>query len=622
MGKRKIIVSFCIMLIAVLLLVAIETKADSLSDIDNLISQGLYMTDTESAEAYLWVSDVQKFIENYKESLVYKSLDKYCKSAQSYRDISLFNTKNQIVGALMYLKDEISCAPLKDPLQLINESYTFSDEEANAYKWVFEVLAVNSNNEDSSVYNSLKKDCNSAKDYRDISLFNTKSKIIAGLTILDNEIVVSSVLTDLVISESPDKTTYEEGESFDPDGVVLEALLTNTYKNGTVKEVSIVVEDYSIDINRKLKESDQRVVFSYNYNGVTKTATLPIEVERIVPEIDEVRLVSISVVSQPQKTEYLIGEAFDSKGLRVDAKYKNTWSDGSVTYSTIKNVDFTVDEKTPLTKKDKKWSVYYNDDGIETKESIKIKVKSSDPIINYSKVSLRPGDTCTLRVYGTDKFVMWKCERNDSITLNDNGVVQAWTAGKVKVTATVGSGKKNTKLECVVTVKPAVSVDKKILFVELDEYETIRVNDSKLSKKYSWQLRTQNNLFHWVEGNDNTLNIIPDYAGISRLEIVSNKNGYQYTECSIPVIIYPDGDEKDRITISYYALQMSNGEKTAVQVYLSNHQVTISGKDLVKELEKNCKKTEKNYDYYTISKKSFEKLIKKALKNNALSFDY
>ena len=46
MGKRKIIVSFCIMLIAVLLLAAIETKADSLSDIDNLISQGLYMTDT------------------------------------------------------------------------------------------------------------------------------------------------------------------------------------------------------------------------------------------------------------------------------------------------------------------------------------------------------------------------------------------------------------------------------------------------------------------------------------------------------------------------------------------------------------------------------------------------
>lgn len=106
------------------------------------------------------------------------------------------------------------------------------------------------------------------------------------------------------------------------------------------------------------------------------------------------------------------------------------------------------------------------------------------------------------------------------------------------------------------------------------------------------------------------------------MEIVSNKNGYQYTECSIPVIIYPDGDEKDRITISYYALQMSDGEKNAVQVYLSNHRVTISGKDLVKELEKNCKKKEKNYDYYTISKKSFEKLIKKALKNNALSFDY
>lgn len=79
-------------------------------------------------------------------------------------------------------------------------------------------------------------------------------------------------LTGIAITTPPTKTTYTQGETFDPAGMVV----TATYSNGATLKCT----GYSYEPNTPLADGTTKVTIRYTEGGVTKTATISVTVNR------------------------------------------------------------------------------------------------------------------------------------------------------------------------------------------------------------------------------------------------------------------------------------------------------------------------------------------------------
>lgn len=144
-------------------------------------------------------------------------------------------------------------------------------------------------------------------------------------------------ITALEVSGSPTKTTYNVGDEFDPTGLAV----TATYSDNTQEVISTGFDweiDYGTDnvalvagatsVDVMAYTEDQQVTSNvYTVNGLTVN----------VP----VTLTSITISGTPTKTEYYVGDAFETAGLVVTGHY----SDGNDKDIT-EEVDWTVDPET------------------------------------------------------------------------------------------------------------------------------------------------------------------------------------------------------------------------------------------------------------------------------------
>lgn len=138
---------------------------------------------------------------------------------------------------------------------------------------------------------------------------------IAIVAALVSVFVVSTLMTGcavsppnvmaMVIKRMPEKLEYWEGELFDPAGLVLSV----GYDDGTVAEVT---EGYDWDLKSPLTEDDDEVKISFG----GKSKYIEIEVDVKTPA-------SIVISKLPDKTDYLVGEKFDSTGMEIVATYED-----------------------------------------------------------------------------------------------------------------------------------------------------------------------------------------------------------------------------------------------------------------------------------------------------------
>lgn len=115
-------------------------------------------------------------------------------------------------------------------------------------------------------------------------------------------------LQSLTVKTPPNKTIYKSGESFDPTGMVVEANygynLTSDVTGYTVTPTVLI-------------DGVTEITVSYTEGRVTKTATTPVTVKKV--------LTSIEVTANPTKTVYNYLENFAPAGMVVTAHF----SDGS-----------------------------------------------------------------------------------------------------------------------------------------------------------------------------------------------------------------------------------------------------------------------------------------------------
>ena len=143
-------------------------------------------------------------------------------------------------------------------------------------------------------------------------------------------------LESIEITTPPSKVSYQYGETFNTNGMVVMA----SYDDGTTD----IVEpgEYSYSPSGPLTSNDTTITVSYTYNGTTKTDTQTITVAS---------LQSIAITTLPTTTSYYAGQTFDPTGMIVTA----TWSDGST--STVN--DYTYSPNGALTTSDTLITISY-----------------------------------------------------------------------------------------------------------------------------------------------------------------------------------------------------------------------------------------------------------------------
>lgn len=145
----------------------------------------------------------------------------------------------------------------------------------------------------------------------------------------------STKLTGIAVKTQPTKIVYNEGDSFDPTGLVITGTYTKTYSDSTTQSYTQDNMDYSVVDGDSLKATQKSVKIRVSDNGVEKTVEVPVTVNKYVKSasIDQ-----LYFVSHPNKVKYKAGDKITTKGMKVNAVIKKTMSDGSTVYETKKNV--------------------------------------------------------------------------------------------------------------------------------------------------------------------------------------------------------------------------------------------------------------------------------------------
>jgi glucan-binding YG repeat protein len=127
----------------------------------------------------------------------------------------------------------------------------------------------------------------------------------------------------------PTKTEYEIGEELDLEGLAV----TANYSDGSQQELA--AGSYTVEGFDSETPGQKTVTVSYTEGDVTKTAEFTVTVKE--KEDPDKTLTGITV-TPPEKTQYEIGEPFDSTGLKVMAQYSDS-TEAEVTDYTVSEVD-------------------------------------------------------------------------------------------------------------------------------------------------------------------------------------------------------------------------------------------------------------------------------------------
>ncbi len=120
----------------------------------------------------------------------------------------------------------------------------------------------------------------------------------------------SVVIHSIDIAVSPTKTSYLQGEAFDPAGM---KVMGKYAISGTViAEVEVTGYTYPLE---GLADGVKEVAITYTEGGNTVKASVPVTVTH--------RLKSLTVAATPSKTTYEYGDTLDTAGLSVQAEYSD-----------------------------------------------------------------------------------------------------------------------------------------------------------------------------------------------------------------------------------------------------------------------------------------------------------
>ena len=210
-------------------------------------------------------------------------------------------------------------------------------------------------------------------------------------------------LTGIAITTPPTKTTYTQGETFDPAGMVV----TAAYSNGATLKCT----GYSYEPDTALADGTTKVTIRYTEGGVTKTAEQAITVIH--------RLTKIEITTPPVKTTYEYGDSFQSAGMVVTATYSDGASAAVSNYS-ISPTTFTSVGSQSVT-------ISYTEHGVT-------KTSTTAVTVNKKTISAVPSQSGALTYNGSSQSPTWSGYSATRLTIG--GTTSGTNAGSYTATFT------------------------------------------------------------------------------------------------------------------------------------------------------------------------------------------
>lgn len=205
-------------------------------------------------------------------------------------------------------------------------------------------------------------------------------------------VTITETSISICITSYPDKVYYQVNEIFDPTGLVLSAVITERYPDGTEKtfteEIAYPNENITFSGTDFSTEGTKIITIIYTKNEMVAYTSFEVTVGE--SSLIEKTLDSISIKTLPTKTEYIVNEEFDPTGLVITANYTNYYSDNSsMPYSN----DISYDNNMSFSGTDfstagtKTITVTYTENETSKSATFEITVKSAafSSTINYTK---------------------------------------------------------------------------------------------------------------------------------------------------------------------------------------------------------------------------------------------
>ena len=211
---------------------------------------------------------------------------------------------------------------------------------------------------------------------------NTITINYSGATATIDLDIVPLEITDLQIKYYPAKTTYYQGDVFDPQGLVVEA----TYNEG-YKIADLTDDQYTFYIQGEQLDEKGYIFQEVGKFDVTVTSTeTPTQSTTLEIEVLEADLKELEIRREPTKTQYFIGDELDLAGMSIYASY----SDGSEVRLIADEFDVTgFDSKTPG---DKDVVITHKGQSITLTVNVKEKEVDGVQVTEYPKTTYEIGE--------------------------------------------------------------------------------------------------------------------------------------------------------------------------------------------------------------------------------------
>lgn len=187
-------------------------------------------------------------------------------------------------------------------------------------------------------------------------------------------------LTGITVTGQPSKTEYEVGDKFDPSGIEV----TATYSDGDTEVLGADAEGLVFSPEEFTEAGPQTVTVLYTVGNVTRTASVNVTVSEKAEE--PAVLTGIEITTQPSKTEYEVGDAFEPEGMVVTASYdkKDPQAVDPDKLTFTPEVFSEAGEQTV--------TVSYTEDGItmEAKLQVTVTEKTVEPEVTLESIKVTP----------------------------------------------------------------------------------------------------------------------------------------------------------------------------------------------------------------------------------------
>lgn len=440
------------------------------------------------------------------------------------------------------------------------------------------VVQANFNNGTSGIINSTSYSIINGKNLK----ATQKSVTIAyeDKTVEQSINVEKNSIIELTIKQAPTKTQYNEGEDFNPDGMIIEA----TYKDGTTKTIT----DYKIENGYNVKNNQEQITISYEGIIVQQEIT-------VTPN----PLVEIIVAEEPDKTTYVEGQDFDKTGMVITGIYEDE--------SEYEIHEYNIENGTDLTKEQTYVTIEYENKTVnqqitvEEKSITEISISQLPTKLKYIKNKEQ------LDLTGGKLKITYNDETTEEISLASDEIsitgFNNTSIGKAMVTVTYESKTTQFEVEIIEEEKAANSKLDNIkcnvkgikgyfytdgskneyilVNIEIDDITKNTKNDSLEYYYYLSSNGNEQNITKWVkitevQNLNNKLEFTIDTRKISNFEEMVNEDEiYLY----IREVAIKGEDQK--IDISK-PIKIEKDENTQIEVYIDdvkmdNTQIDFSG---------------------------------------------